>query len=179
MTRSLLAPVLTATEQEIATFFRHSQGNWRSQRRYFSLKQGNVQEVESLLSIRMLEPGCDSLHHLAELHQFPNGDELVCGLEVTWESNYVNSNRKQATGSTIFGIKGDVLYRDRGFATSKPVTAICSFPNAQTMHLRTEYGGSVFEEEIKLIGSSYRTRQTIISKAGEEQMVGQYLETRL
>ncbi|MEO1134329.1 MAG: phycobiliprotein lyase [Cyanobacteria bacterium J06639_1] len=179
MTRSLLTPVLTATEQEIAAFFRRSEGDWRSQRRYFSLKQGDVQEVESLLTIRMLEPGCESLSRLAELHQLADDEPLVCGLEVTWESNYVNSNRKQATGSTIFGIKGDVLYRDRGFATSKPVTALCSFPNPQTMHLRTEYGGSVFEEEIKLIGSSYRTRQTIISKAGEEQMVGQYLETRL
>jgi CpeS-like protein len=47
------------------------------------------------------------------------------------------------------------------------------------MRLRTEYSGSVFEEEIKLIGSDYRTRQTIISRAGEEQMIGQYFEKRM
>jgi hypothetical protein len=37
----------------------------------------------------------------------------------------------------------------------------------------------VFEEEIKLIGEKYRTRQTIISRAGEQQMIGQYLEKRI
>jgi hypothetical protein len=47
------------------------------------------------------------------------------------------------------------------------------------MTLKTEYGGSVFEEEIKLIGQQYRTRQTIISRAGQEQMIGQYLEKRV
>ncbi|MEH2096143.1 phycobiliprotein lyase, partial [Nostoc sp.] len=39
--------------------------------------------------------------------------------------------------------------------------------------------GSVFEEELKLIGSKYRTRQTIISRAGEQLMIGQYLEKRV
>lgn len=51
--------------------------------------------------------------------------------------------------------------------------------DAKTMCLRTEYSGNVFEEEVKLIGNCYRTRQTIISRAGEEQMIGQYLETRI
>jgi len=37
----------------------------------------------------------------------------------------------------------------------------------------------VFEEELKLIGREYRTRQTIISCAGEQQMIGQYLEKRI
>jgi hypothetical protein len=82
-------------------------------------------------------------------------------------------------GSTVFGIQGNVLYRDRGFATSDPVIAICSFANAETMNLRTEYNANVFEEEIKLIGSKYRTRQTVISRAGEEITIGQYLEKRL
>jgi hypothetical protein len=47
------------------------------------------------------------------------------------------------------------------------------------MCLKTEYGGSVFTEELKLIGQQYRTRQTIISRAQEEIMIGQYLEKRL
>ncbi|MEL6454651.1 MAG: phycobiliprotein lyase, partial [Cyanobacteria bacterium J06623_5] len=72
-----------------------------------------------------------------------------------------------------------VMYRDRGFATPKPVTANFRFTDARTMILRTEYGGSAFEEELKLVGDSYRTRQTIISRAGEEIMIGQYLEKRV
>jgi len=46
------------------------------------------------------------------------------------------------------------------------------------MVLRSEYSGNAFEEEVKLIGTQYRTRQTIISCAGEEQMIEQYLGTR-
>jgi len=44
---------------------------------------------------------------------------------------------------------------------------------------RTEYNGSVFEEEIKQIGANYRTRQTIISRTAEHKMIGQYLEKRI
>jgi CpeS-like protein len=47
------------------------------------------------------------------------------------------------------------------------------------MCLKTEYQGSVFEEEIKLVGEKYRTRQTIISRAGEQVTIGQYLEKRI
>ncbi|WP_242715968.1 phycobiliprotein lyase [Microcoleus vaginatus] len=44
---------------------------------------------------------------------------------------------------------------------------------------RTEYNGSVFEEEIRQIGANYRTRQTIISRAVEHKTIGQYLEKRI
>jgi hypothetical protein len=104
---------------------------------------------------------------------------LICGAITTWESNYVNSNARQTKGSTIFGVEGNRLYRDRGFSTSKPIVAQFVMRDAGTMVLRSEYSGNAFEEEIKLIGSQYRTRQTIISRAGEEQMIGQYLETRI
>ena len=46
------------------------------------------------------------------------------------------------------------------------------------MVLKTAYDNSSFEEEIRLIGDRTRTRQTIISRAGEEQVIGQYLEQR-
>ncbi len=58
------------------------------------------------------------------------------------------------------------------------MTATYQMRDRNTMQLHTEYGGSSFDEEIKLVGDSYRTRQTIISRAGEEIMIGQYLETR-
>jgi len=59
------------------------------------------------------------------------------------------------------------------------VIAQFSMRDEMTMRLRTEYSGNVFEEEIWLIWTQYRTRQSIISRAGEEQMIGQYLETRI
>ena len=74
---------------------------------------------------------------------------------------------------------GNILFRDRGFSTPKPVFAYYSCNDEATLSLKTEYDGSVFEEEFKLIGDLYRTRQTIISRENEKLMIGQYLETRI
>jgi CpeS-like protein len=175
------AETTNLTLQSLAIdFFQKSAGSWNSQRRYYTLnKDVEPQEVESILNISFLSQNATELIELAQSHQLEDLSALVCGTKVTWKSNYTNQNRKPVEGSTVFGIKGNVLYRDRGFATPKPVIAICSFPNAETMNLRTEYNANVFEEEIKLVGSKYRTRQTVISRAGEEITIGQYLEKRI
>lgn len=163
----------------IAVFFRDSVGRWRSERRYYTLPDGETKEVVSLISVRFLERGCDELLQLQQLHELPEEMTLSCGSLVSWKSTDAVTGRKQSEDSTVFGALRDILYRDRGFATSKPVTAKFYFPNPRTLCLRTEYKGSVFEEELKLIGENYRTRQTIISRAGEQQMIGQYLEKRI
>jgi CpeS-like protein len=161
-------------------FFKQSAGRWKSQRRYYTLKQDvEPQEVVSILSVQFLAQGSPELLELAQLHQLEDETALLCGSYVTWESNYTGKSRKPSVGSTVFGVKDNILYRDRGFATTEPVIATYSFTNPKTLCLRTEYDGSVFEEEIKLIGDNYRTRQTIISRAGEELTIGQYLEKRL
>ncbi|BAZ16361.1 hypothetical protein NIES4071_82370 [Calothrix sp. NIES-4071] len=159
-------------------FFEDSVGSWRSERRYYTLKSGEIEEVVSHITVKFLERGSSELIQLAEMHELSDS-AIVCGTSVTWDSNYLQPGRKPTKGSTVFGIQGNILYRDRGFATSKPVTAQYTLRDPKTMHLRTEYSGSVFEEEIKLIGTSHRTRQTIISRAGEEIMIGQYLERRM
>ena len=169
----------TAEESQIAEFFQESVGKWRSQRRYYTLSSGTTKEIVSAIAIRFLEQGCEELQKLAQLHNLPNSVTLTCGAEVTWESTNSITEREESQGSTLFGALGNILYRDRGFATTKPVTAEYYFPNPKTLCLRTEYNGSVFEEELKLIGSQYRTRQTIISRASEQLMIGQYLEKRL
>lgn len=166
------------SESQIATFFRRSEGRWSSERRYYTLPDGATKEMTSLITIQFLDQGCEQLKKLAQLHQLDDRS-LVCGAEVSWDSADSVSGRKKSRGLTLFGALGDTLYRDRGFATLKPITASFYFPNPETLCLRTEYDGSVFEEELKLIGTQYRTRQTIISRAGEQQMIGQYLEKRL
>ena len=166
-------------DQLAQDFFQQTEGDWRSERRYYTLKSGAVEEVVSFITVRFLDKNNPELIELAELHELTDKAILSCGSKITWESNYTQPGRKPTTGSTVFGVCGEILYRDRGFATTKPVTAVCSFADPKTMQLRTEYSGSVFEEEIKLIGSNYRTRQSIISRAGEEIMIGQYLEKRI
>ncbi len=163
----------------IAEFFQQSAGRWRSERRYYTLPEGKTKEVVSEITIRFLAQGSPELRHLAQLHELKDWDSLSCGAEVVWDSEDSVSGRQESQGSTLFGALGSLLYRDRGFATSKPVTAEFYFPAAKTLCLRTEYKGSVFEEELKLIGQQYRTRQTIISRSGEQVMIGQYLEKRL
>lgn len=169
----------TTEESLIAAFFRKSAGSWRSERRYYTLPDGNTKEVVSVITIRFLEQGCDELLELQRLHELPDGILLTCGALVSWKSSDSVTGRKESEDSTVFGALGNTLYRDRGFATSKPITAQYYFSNPPTLCLRTEYKGSVFEEELKLVGEKYRTRQTIISRAGEQKMIGQYLEKRL
>lgn len=165
-------------EPLVSSFFRTCEGDWCSKRRYYTLKNGAVQEVVSYLSIRFLASGSAELEQLHALHKLPERTPLVCGAQVIWESNYTQTEKKPTTGSTLFGVRGTTLYRDRGFATSNPVTADFTFRDARTMVLKTAYDGSSFEEEIKLIGERTRTRQTVISRLGEEIMIGQYLEQR-
>jgi hypothetical protein len=169
----------TTEESLIAAFFRKSVGNWHSERRYYTLPDGETKELVSLITVRFLEQGCDELLELQRLHELPDGLSLTCGSYVSWNSSNSVTGRQESEGSTVFGALGDILFRDRGFATTKPVTAKYYFSNPQTLCLRTEYKGSVFEEEVKLIGEHYRTRQSIISRAGEQKMIGQYLEKRL
>jgi CpeS-like protein len=167
-----------ALSEAIAHFFNRSAGEWRSERRYYTLPDGTTKEMVSFITISFLPQGCDSLRQLAKLHGLADETIMTCGTEVTWDSEDSVSGQKQSTGSTLFGAWGDLLFRDRGFATTKPITAKYSMTNPETLCLKTEYKGSVFEEEVKLVGQNYRTRQTIISRAGEQQMIGQYLEKR-
>lgn len=176
---SLLNLSQIAAEDLIAEFFRESEGTWRSERRYYTLPSLETKEIVSIIEINFLESGSEELQQLADLHGLSDRLSLICGAKVSWSSQDSQTERKESTGSTLFGVLGKTLYRDRGFATSKPITAEYNFPHPKTLCLRTEYNGSVFEEELKLIGTNYRTRQTIISRAGQQLTIGQYLEKRI
>ncbi|WP_373540654.1 phycobiliprotein lyase [Chamaesiphon sp.] len=180
MTRGLQDLSATATVEEllVAKFFRSSVGNWLSERRYYTLPDGDTQEVVSEIAIEFLAAGCPELQELAELHGL-DPLALTCGSKIEWDSKDSITGKKASRGNTLFGALGNILYRDRGFATPKPITAIYHFPQPDTLCLKTEYQGSVFEEEVKLVGEKYRTRQTIISRAGEQVTIGQYLEKRM
>lgn len=171
--------VQVSDEQLAEQFFRESAGQWRSERRYYTLKSGDIQEVVSLITVEYLTPDSPEMIELARLHGLPDASSIICGARSTWDSHYAGPGKKQSSGTTVFGVSGSILYRDRGFSTPNPVTASFYMRGSKTMCLRTEYGGSSFEEELKLIGTGYRTRQTIISRAGQEIMIGQYLEKRL
>ena len=165
-------------EPLVQAFFQDTAGDWRSERRYYTLKSGETQEVVSQITIEFLAAGAPELLKLAHLHQL-NPEALNL-----WHHRYLGERlrghrQKACGGQHHFWGAGQTLYRDRGFATTKPVTAQYHFNDNRTLVLKTRYNDSSFEEEIRLIGQRYRTRQTVISRAGEEIMIGQYLETRL
>ncbi|MGL5058687.1 MAG: phycobiliprotein lyase [Microcoleus sp.] len=163
----------------ITEYLQKSAGCWHSERRYYTLPDGQTQEMVSLITVQFLAQGSPELVSLAKLHELKNPTALICGSLITWESTNAESGKEQSRGKTLFGILGNIMYRDRGFATLQPVTAEFYLPNPETLCLRTEYNNSVFEEELKQIGHNYRTRQTIITKAGEHKTIGQYLEKRI
>ncbi len=167
----------SALETLAIAFFQHSEGDWQSRRRYYTLSSDETQEVISDITVQFLSQGHEELVTLGARHEL--SVPMIFGAKVTWNSTYLSPSRKPSVGSTVFGIRGSTMYRDRGFATPKPVTASYRFKDNRTMTLRTEYGGSSFEEELRLVGDNYRTRQTIICRAGEEIMIGQYLEKRV
>ena len=107
-----------ADESLLAEFFQESVGKWRSERRYYTLPDGETKEMVSLITIRFLTAGCDELQKLAQMHGLSDTVSLVCGAEVTWESENTVTGRKESKGSTLFGALGNILYRDRGFATT-------------------------------------------------------------
>ena len=171
---------LEVVELKITEYFQRSEGQWHSERRYYTLPEGDTQEIVSHLTIKFLEQGSPELIELAQLHELDNPEAvMICGSHVSWVSQDSVSEKKQSQGSTVFGVKDSNLYRDRAFATTNPIIAKYYLSDPNTLCLRTEYNGSVFEEEIKQIGHKYRTRQTIISRAGEQKMIGQYLEKRI
>lgn len=163
----------------IAEFLRRSSGNWRSERRYYTLPDGETQEMVSLVQVRFLEAGSPELIALAQLHDLADGSEVLCGSEVHWQTSAIATGREASNGSTVFGVYANQLLRDGGFAVHGPVRADYSFVDAHTLRLSTESNGSVFEEELKLVGEQYRTRQTIVTRAGEQKLIGQYLERRV
>lgn len=175
----LPAVQLQDADRLMAQFFQKSAGQWSSERRYYTLPEGKTQEMVSEIGITFLEQGCEELRELARLHGLEDETLMVCGAQVTWDTKNSILGKEMSHGLTVFGVVDGVMYRDRGFATGKPVTASYQFRDADTVALRTEYDGSVFEEEIRLVGDRYRTRQTIMTRAGEQKMIGQYLEKRV
>lgn len=171
---------LLATSSNASTaFFQRSAGRWHSQRRYYTLNTTQEPlEAISELEVIFLPADHPDLMPLAIAHQLSSTQPFECGAKITWESTYTNGQRKPLRGETIFGIRGQFMYRDRGFSTTKPIIATFELVQPEVMRLQTAYDGSSFEEEIKFVGGQHRTRQTITTRAGQELMIAQYLETR-
>ncbi|MBD2516375.1 phycobiliprotein lyase [Nostoc sp. FACHB-973] len=160
----------------IKNFLQESNGNWCSQRRYYALPNGKIKEITKTVTMRFLDRGSPELTDLAKLHELDESAELTCGSYVEWNTVDAETGEQGSKRWTVLGSLGTTMYFGRNFPVPKLVVAEYYFRDANTIYLWTEENGALFEEELKMIGKKYRTRQTVISRGGEQQMIAQYLE---
>lgn len=169
---------IASQEQEtlIKNFLQESNGDWCSQRRYYALPNGKIREITKTVTMRFLEQGTPELIDLAKLHELEESAQLTCGSYVEWNTVDSETGEQGSKRWTVLGSLGTTMYFGRNFPVPKLVVAEYYFRDPKTIYLWTEENGALFEEELKMIGKKYRTRQTVISRGGEQQMIAQYLE---
>ncbi|HLO84613.1 MAG TPA: phycobiliprotein lyase [Nostocaceae cyanobacterium] len=160
----------------IKDFLKASDGKWCSERRYYALPNGKIRDIKKTVSMKFLDEGCTELIDLAQLHQLDQTACMECGSYVEWNGVDLETGEEGTKRWTVLGTIGDTMYFGRNFPVPRLVIAKFYFRDPQTIYLWTEENGSLFEEELKFIGKQYRTRQTVISRAGQQQMIAQYLE---
>ncbi|MBD2383882.1 phycobiliprotein lyase [Cylindrospermum sp. FACHB-282] len=163
-------------DSQITTFLQESEGKWYSERRYYALPNGKIKDVKKIVSMRFLEQGSAELIDLAKLHELPEEATIRCGSYVEWSNIDLDTGDEGSKRWTVLGTLGTTMYFGRNFPVPRLVIAQYYFRDPKTIYLWTEENGSLFEEELKLIGKNYRTRQTVISRAGHQQMIAQYME---
>jgi len=132
-------------------WFKRCVGSWTSYRRYM---YGNSTEPDNITTY----------FSMAE-----TGDNAFC---LTWGSD-------RNKGEMNFEIDGDVVHRDIGYYSSAPTDSKMERIDDDTIVFRTGYGGIEYREEIRLLlNDTVRLRQTLGTKNGKVNVVGQYYEVR-
>ena len=93
---------------------------------------------------------------------FGNNVQALPGQSTDEAVSWINGNAtlRPALGDGLVVKKSETPAHRFQFQPSVLPPGRVHFPRDRTMVLRTEYNGSVFEEEVKLISDQYRTRQT-------------------
>jgi len=162
----------------IRDYLETSAGNWHSQRRYYYLTTGKIEEVESKLSIDFLNWEAQELLDLATNFTKDNGSNpiFLCGAILSWDS--VNAQgHNLSSGKITLGATKNHLYRNQGYATQAPVKSDYTVDIHQ-LKMVSNYNSTVYIETIKLLSENHRSRQTEAYKNDQLVLVGQYLETR-
>ena len=134
-------------------FLRRTVGDWSSERRY------------------LFAPKFKPVNMTTEF----KFDELAYGVfQVVWDG--------QTSGTMELTLDGDVLHRSRDYFGEGANSSKIEVVDKDCIVLRTEYDGTRFREEVRLIEEDcFRLRQTVgyNVKTGQLVLAGQYFETRL
>ena len=134
-------------------FLERSCGSWSSQRRY--LFAPKFQPANMVTNFTMKQTSSNVF-------------------QIDWSG--------QTTGQMVLTLDGLHLHRSRDYFGDGANTSIIEVIDEDCLTMRTEYGGSRYREEVRLIeGDKYRLRQTVgfNLKSGALTLSGQYLETKL
>lgn len=136
------------------SFLRRSCGKWTSERRYLFAPKFKPSNMVTNFEMTELDLGNQFL--------------------ISWTGN--------TTGEMQLTLEGDLLHRSRDYfgdgANSSKVQVI----DEDCIVLRTEYDGTRFREEVRLIESDmFRLRQTVgfNIETGQLTLAGQYFEKRV
>lgn len=134
-------------------FLRRTVGDWTSERRY------------------LFAPKFKPVNLTTEF----KFDELAYGVfQVVWDG--------QTSGTMELTLDGDTLHRSRDYFGDGANSSKVEVVDHDCIVLRTEYDGTRFREEVRLIEADcFRLRQTVgyNLETGQLVLAGQYFETRI
>lgn len=134
-------------------FLRRTCGDWTSERRYLFAPKFKPVNLTTDFKITELTGGI---------------------FQVVWQG--------QTTGTMELTLEGDVLHRSRDYFGEGANSSRIEVIDQDCIVLRTEYDGTRFREEVRLIESDmFRLRQTVgyNLNTGQLTLAGQYIERRL
>jgi len=88
----------------------------------------------------------------------------------------------QTAGQMVLTLDGDMLHRSRDYFGDGANSSKIEVVDHDTIVLRTQYDGTRFREEVRMIEEDcFRLRQTVgyNLETGQLALVGQYFETRI
>ena len=138
-------------QADYETWFKRSNGNWKSSRRYLYGPKRKADNYNTEFSVNAEGP-------------------LV---NVSWDGD-------ASAGDMKMVIDGDVLKRDVGYFTDQPTNSDLTLVDDDTLVMVTTYDGTTYREEIRMLfEDSVRLRQTVATSGDKITLVGQYFEERV
>ena len=134
-------------------WFRRSNGNWTSSRRYLYGPKRKADTYTTNFSVNT-----EGSH-----------------VSISWEGD-------ASDGDMSMVIDGNLLKRDKGYFSDAPTNSDMTMVDDDTVVFVTSYDGVTYIEEIRLLDNdSYRLRQTVATREETNSViiVGQYFEERV
>ena len=138
-------------EDKFVAWFKRSDGNWTSSRRYLYGPKRKADNYNTQFSVNTVGKT----------------------VKVEWDG-------EASDGYMNLMIDGSVLRRDRGYFTDEPTDSHMTMVDDDTVVFVTTYDDTTYREEIRLLfDDTVRLRQTVASSGDKINLVGQYFEEKV